>query len=72
MKFNTIVETFLSKEPAYKLGNQEAADRIVDVLNDTDPDEVASAVIEALNRFYTLDNDQSQALAAFFDQHLSD
>jgi hypothetical protein len=72
MKFDALVESFFSKKPVEKLGNQEAADRIVDVLNETHTDEVAGAVIEALNRYYTLDSEQAQALASFFDQHLSD
>lgn len=72
MKFNTIVESFLSKGPPAKLSNLEAADKIVEILIVTDPDEVASAIIEALDRYYTLDNEQTQALTAFFDQHLSD
>lgn len=72
MKFDNIVESFLSKKPVEKLGNQEAADKIVGIFNETHPDEVAGAVIESLTRFYSLDHTQTQALATFFDQHLSD
>lgn len=72
MNFDTTVESFLKKAPTARLNNQEAVGRLVDILNNIEPDEVSTAIIEALNRYYSLNHDQVQALAAFFDQHLSD
>jgi hypothetical protein len=72
MKFDKLVESIFNKKTEEKLGCHDAANKIVDIFNETQPDEIAGAVIEAMNRFYTLDQEQSQALAAFFDQHLSD
>jgi hypothetical protein len=72
MKFDKFVQSIISKEPVKILDNQEAVKQLVKILGQTQPGEVADVVIEALSRYYTLDPEQTQALASFFDQHLSD
>jgi hypothetical protein len=72
MKFDKVINEMLGKKVDEKLGCHDAADKIVSIFNETQPDEIAGAVIEAMNRFYTLDQEQSLALATFFDEHLSD
>jgi len=66
MKFYTLVNEILDEESDEKLGCHDAADEIVSILKQTQPNEIAGAVIEAINKCFTLDEEQTQALTSLY------